>query len=75
MEVVREVWTRRQRRSAVPTAVIGRGGEGRMDDAVLESFDVEEERGTGLEVHLEDAEEGLLWRACSGGGRRGGAGV
>jgi hypothetical protein len=39
-------------------AVLGHGGEGLVDDAVPWRFDVEEERGTGVEAHVEDAEEG-----------------
>jgi hypothetical protein len=31
--------------------VPGRGGEGRADDVVPECFDVEEERGAGVEAH------------------------
>jgi hypothetical protein len=57
-----EAWTWRRRRSVVPTAVLGCGGEGRADDMVLRHggegrvdgvvsglFDVEEERGDGVE--------------------------
>jgi hypothetical protein len=36
---------------------------------------VEEERGTGVEVHTEDAEEGVHWRVHIGGGCRGGVGI
>jgi hypothetical protein len=55
------VWTRRRRRSVVPMAVPERRGEGRADDAVPGCFDVEE-RGTDVEAHAEDAEEGAWWR-------------
>jgi hypothetical protein len=33
----------------VPTAVPGCGGEGRADGTILGCFDVEEERGAGVE--------------------------
>jgi hypothetical protein len=50
-----------------PTAVPRRGGEGRVNGAVPDPFDVEEERDTGMEeergtdveAHME---EGMQWR-------------
>jgi hypothetical protein len=74
VEELGEAWTQRQRRSGwrsvVPTALPGRGGEGRADGAVPGRFNVEEERGThveeerdaGVEAHAEDTEEGARWR-------------
>jgi hypothetical protein len=91
VEELREAWTRRWRRSMVPTMVLGHGGEGwadvmiprrngegRADSAVPRCFDVEEEqgngmeeeRGTGVEVHAEDAEEGMQWRRMRRRSRR-----
>jgi hypothetical protein len=53
VEELGEAWTQRQRRSGwrsvVPTALPGRGGEGRADSAVPGRFNVEEERGTHVE--------------------------
>jgi hypothetical protein len=62
VEEVREAWTWRRRRCVVSTAVPRSGGEGRADDAVLEHFDMEEERGADVEAHTEDGEEGAWWR-------------
>jgi hypothetical protein len=67
VEELREVWTQQwrrsgRRRSVVPTAVPGHGGEGQANGAVLERFDMEEERGDSVEAHAEDAEEGVPWR-------------
>jgi hypothetical protein len=39
-----------------------RGGEGRPDGVVPRHFNVEEERGTGVETHVDDAVEGAWWR-------------
>jgi hypothetical protein len=50
--------------------VPGRGGEGWVDDAVLGRFDVEEERGVGVEAHAEDVEEGAWWRRTRKRSRR-----
>jgi hypothetical protein len=33
----------------IPTVVLRRGGEGRVNDVVLGHFDMEEERGTDVE--------------------------
>jgi hypothetical protein len=54
VEEVREAWTQRwrrsrQRRSVVPMAIPGLGGEGWADGTVLGCFDVEEERGADME--------------------------
>jgi hypothetical protein len=67
VEELREVWTQQwrrsgRRRSVVPTAVPGHGGEGRANGAVLRRFNMEEERGDDVEAHTEDAEEGVPWR-------------
>jgi hypothetical protein len=50
----------------VPMMVLGRGGEGRADGAVPKCFDVEDERGAGMEAHAEDVKEertpaGVWW--------------
>jgi hypothetical protein len=57
----------------VPTVVPRRGGEGRAGNTIPECFDVEEERGVGMEAHTERSR--AWWRARSGGGRGGGAGA
>jgi hypothetical protein len=59
----------------VLTAVLRHGGYGQADGVIPECFDVEEERGIGVEVHVEDVEEGTRWRAHGGGRRGGGAGA
>jgi hypothetical protein len=43
VEEVREVWTQQRRRSMVPMAVPGCGGEGQADGAVHGHFNMEEE--------------------------------
>jgi hypothetical protein len=43
--------------------VLGCGGEGQADGAVPGCFDVEEERGVGMEAHTDDMEEGTRWRS------------
>jgi hypothetical protein len=75
MEEVGEVWIQQWRRSVVPMVVPGHDGEGRADGAVLRHFNMEEERGTDVEAHAEDMEEGARWRVHGGGGRGGGAGA
>jgi hypothetical protein len=54
VEEVREAWTRGRRRSVVPIVIPGRGGEGWAEGAVPKRFNVEEERGTDVEAHVED---------------------
>jgi hypothetical protein len=60
------------------------GGEGWVDGAVPGCFDVEEERGvgmeeeergTGMEAHVEDVKEGARWKSYIRGGRGGRAGT
>jgi hypothetical protein len=41
--------------------VLGRGSEGRTDNAILGRFNVEE-RGTDVDADVEDVEEGKRWR-------------
>jgi hypothetical protein len=59
--------------SWVDDMVLGRGGEGRADDVVPVCFDVEEERGAGVEAHMEDAEEGMWGRRMHRTRRRSGS--
>jgi hypothetical protein len=42
----------------VPTAVPGRGGEGRAGNTIPGRFDVEEERGASMEAHTEHSVRG-----------------
>jgi hypothetical protein len=55
VEEVGEAWTWRWRRRVVSTVVPERGGKGLADGAVPLRFNVEEERGAGVEAHAVEA--------------------